>query len=90
MNEVENPQGKEMILAGERMWVEAQWAGDMQEAIERVRELHKPIKNNEVLAWWYDKYKPEDLFCVECMQNSDSEYSTSYPCPTIKALDSEQ
>lgn len=60
------------------------------ESVQRVRELHKPIKNNEVLAWWYDKYKPEDLFCVECMQNSDTEYSTDYPCPTIKALDGEQ
>lgn len=41
MNEVENAEGKEMILAGERMWVEAQWAGDMQDAIRRVRALHE-------------------------------------------------
>lgn len=61
-----------------------------KQAIKRVRELHKPIKNNEVLAWWYDKYKPEDLFCVECMQNSDTEYPTNYPCKTIKALDGDK
>lgn len=89
MNKVENPQGKEMIIAGERAWVEAQWAGSMQEAIERVRELHKPIKNNEIFAWWNNQFKPDDLLCVECMQNSYEEYSTSYPCPTIKALDGE-
>jgi alkyl hydroperoxide reductase subunit AhpF len=84
MSEVENAQGKEMILAGERMWVEAQWTGDMQDAIRRVRELHKPYKFDVLV----------DLqACSECSQinrHGISVFSVLHPCPTIKALDSEQ
>lgn len=79
MNEVESAEGKEMILAGERMWVEAQWAGDMQDAIRRVRELHKPVAGIGVTV------------CAVCVD--DMMYWTEqveYPCDTIKALDGEQ
>ena len=76
MNEVENAEGKEMILAGERMWVEAQWAGDMQDAIRRVRKLHKSEDGN---------------FCDHCEYGDVFGYDlVPYPCPTIKALDGEQ
>lgn len=44
-------------------------------AIERVRELHKPVEN-EI-----------GTYCHECIDNPDS---WRYPCPTIKALDGEQ
>lgn len=85
MSEVENPQGKEMILAGERMWVEAQWAGDMQEAIERVRELHK--------SYQPDLLSPNHLMCEECSGINNGGFPAlfvKYPCETIKALDGEQ
>ena len=44
-------------------------------AIERVRELHKPVEN-EI-----------GTYCYECIDNPDS---WRYPCPTIQALDGEQ
>ena len=52
MSEVENAKGKEMIIAGERAWVEAEWAGNMQEAITRVREFVEPYKDDEVMDWF--------------------------------------
>ena len=78
MNEVENAEGKEMILAGERMWVEAQWAGDMQDAIRRVRMLHvkKSIDNVD--------------YCVTCAYPSIWDEWQIYPCNTIKALDGDK
>ncbi len=75
MNEVENAEGKEMIIAGERAWFEAQWTGDMQDAIRRVRKLHKPFGD-------------KNQWCNHCEigQNSGYEWA-DYPCDTIKALD---
>jgi len=57
----------------------------LMQAIERVRELHKPIqslkgKNHEPI-----------MGCLECEETgSGREYLVEYPCPTIKALDGEQ
>lgn len=51
---------------------------EMQQAIERVRELHKPDN-------WND--------CEHCSiiaSPDGNEYLSRYPCPTIKALDGEQ
>jgi hypothetical protein len=55
------------------------------EAIQRVRELHKPIpsfkgKNLETI-----------MGCLECEETgSGREYLVEYPCPTIQALNGEQ
>jgi hypothetical protein len=47
-------------------------------AIQRVRELHLPIE-----AEWMDVegYRVEGEYCDDC--------GNTYPCPTIKALESE-
>lgn len=47
------------------------------EAIQRVRELHKPVDRLGELA------------CEACFIESDG-MTIEYPCPTIKALDGEQ
>lgn len=53
---------------------------ELQSAIQRVRELHKP---SEVWAGNYE--------CIECSPNSCGCCSyVEYPCPTIQALDGEQ
>jgi hypothetical protein len=47
----------------------------LQEAIQRVRELHKPFGEN-------------DQWCDHCEVGQNSGYEwADYPCDTIKALD---
>lgn len=48
----------------------------LQSAIERVRELHKPVNYHS------NNHKGEIAICLECKEK--------YPCPTIKALDGEK
>lgn len=50
---------------------------ELVEAIQRVRELHKPVKT---YGW---------LCCSYCAYVRDEDYQ-EYPCETIKALDGEQ
>lgn len=45
---------------------------ELEESIQRVRELHK---------------QSDDGGCIGCGIDSDWEWSKVYPCPTIKALD---
>ena len=59
---------------------------ELMQAIERVRELHKPIDEtnengfvNTVCSGCYD----EDA-------STGEKFHDLYPCPTIKALDGEQ
>jgi len=48
-------------------------ANELQEAIDRVRELHKPVASG-----FEDPFKP-DTICWICL--------SLYPCTTLKALD---
>jgi hypothetical protein len=48
----------------------------LEEAIERVRDVHRTIK------------QAEGLFCFHC--ETPYGHLFPYPCPTIKALDGEQ
>lgn len=49
-------------------------------AIQRVRDLHKPVQGP------YD-----NVVCEECSHmDINVDFHTEYPCPTIKALDGEQ
>lgn len=53
-------------------------ANEAKEAIERVREIHKP-------------YVVSGMACSCCKLSTEcSVCDESYPCPTIKALDGEQ
>lgn len=63
-----------IVLHGARI---ARVASEAEEAIERVRELHKPI---EIGVDYGDNYGA--LGCPICNE--------LYPCATIKALDGEQ
>lgn len=55
------------------------------ESVQRVRELHKPVKS------WKGIDHTEIVGCYECEETgSGREYWVEYPCPTIKALDGEQ
>ena len=47
------------------------------EAIQRVRELHKPFEDEVYIG------KELGFICDHC-------YNEKYPCPTIQALDGEQ
>ena len=49
------------------------------DAIERVRELHKPRIGYT-----------GDLLCIACESFHEDSKPVKYPCPTIKALDGEQ
>ncbi len=56
-----------------------------RQAIQRVRELHKPVKS------WKGIDHTEIVGCYECEETgSGREYWVEYPCPTIKALDGEK
>lgn len=56
-----------------------------QEAIQRVRELHKPVTSYKGI------HHDEIVGCYECEETgSGREYWVEYPCPTIKALNGEQ
>ena len=59
-----------------------------REAIERVRELHKPYEDaNQHYAKDSVLYGVT-IWCYECsVEQGMDEYATPYPCPTIKALD---
>ena len=60
-------------------------------AIERVRELHKPVTSHEYKKINGILERIETLGCSECEETgSGREYLVKYPCPTIKALDGEQ
>jgi hypothetical protein len=53
----------------------------LQQAIERVRELHKPVTSYKGMD------NDEIIGCIECEETgSGREYWVEYPCPTIKAL----
>jgi hypothetical protein len=55
---------------------------DSVKVIERIRELHKPVKS------YKGKDHTEIVGCYECEETgSGREYYVEYPCPTIKALD---
>lgn len=55
------------------------------DAIQRVRELHKPVKS------YKGRDHTEIIGCYECEETgSGREYEVEYPCPTIQALDGEQ
>lgn len=63
-----------------------QWckACELEVAIERVRELHKPVKS--LFGF---------MICETCLKDFPTEFPSTYsvvpyPCPTIKALDGEQ
>lgn len=49
----------------------------LKTAIQRVRDLHKPVERS---------YIPDRPYCEECGQDDDGEL-TLWPCNTIKALD---
>jgi len=53
-------------------------ANQLQEAIDRVRELHKPIPLHDLVNEW--------KICSACFNDLEPHL---YPCPTIKALDNE-
>ena len=58
-------------------------ATKMNEAINRVRELHKPFQ--------FDALSSKRA-CAECSQinkHGMSVFGVEYPCPTIKELDGE-
>jgi len=57
----------------------ARTIADQQEAIERVRELHKEFAGNI----------PGDLELCDVCHDANG-VPMYYPCPTIKALDGEQ
>lgn len=61
------------------------------EAIQRVRELHKPYKDTNTYYSKNSELYGVDTWCQECsIEQGMDEYHTPYPCPTIKALDGEQ
>jgi hypothetical protein len=55
-------------------------ANELQEAIDRVRELHKPDENGRCVGC--------DSRCG-CYTGDIKEYNTWETCPTIKALNNE-
>ena len=56
---------------------------ELQEAVQRVRELH-----NSTGYKGYSHLKSETgLWCAACDESSMGEYGMPWPCPTIKALD---
>ena len=60
-------------------------AHEFHAAIERVRELHKPVTSYKGMD------NDEIIGCYECEETgSGREYWVEYPCPTIKALDGEK
>lgn len=60
-------------------------AHEYKQAIERVRELHKPVTSYKGMD------NDEIIGCYECEETgSGREYWVEYPCPTIKALDGDQ
>lgn len=54
----------------------------LEQAIERVRALHKPF-TRKVSELWSNAGELETL-CRACEVQGDAAF---YPCPTIKALD---
>lgn len=60
----------------------ARTIADQQEAIERVRELHKPVEASTERGM--------RQICQECWDIAGERLAAVYPCPTIKALDGEQ
>ena len=50
-------------------------ATKMNEAINRVRELHQKKSNNSI------------SYCVACVDYDEENVSPEWPCETIKALD---
>jgi hypothetical protein len=72
-----------IVLHGARL---ARVASEAEEAIERVRELHKPIEEVNENGF-------VNIVCNGCFDEEPStgqEFHHDYPCPTIKALDGEQ
>lgn len=65
-----------IVLNGARL---ARVASEAEQAIERVRELHKPVAGIGIT---------ECAVCVDDRMHWTE--SVEYPCPTIKALDGEQ
>lgn len=64
----------------ELVW-DLQDASEFYEAIQRVRELHKPF------MW---DFTP-GVFCSVCLtQAGKITVQVDYPCPTIQALDGDQ
>jgi hypothetical protein len=60
-------------------------ANQAEEAIQRVRELHKEVDANDSVCGDPEccgEYIEDWTMCQECY--------CDYPCPTIKALDGEQ
>lgn len=59
-----------------------------KEAIQRVRDIHKPVTSHEYKKINGNLERVEILGCIECEETgSGREYLVKYPCPTIKALD---
>lgn len=60
MSNVESALGWNYFHDGSKGWVEAEWAGNMQEAIERVREL---VEKYETFATELDpRFAPAAVF----------------------------
>ena len=53
----------------------------LQETLNRVRLLHRPVKS------WKGRDHTEIVGCFECEETgSGREYWVEWPCPTMKAL----
>lgn len=77
MSNVESVKLWKLVKASNKQWIESEWTIiNMQKAIERVRELHKPMGCDCAF------HKKDEVWCKSCYKN--------YPCPTIQALDGEQ
>jgi hypothetical protein len=76
---VESAEGWNYVFIGGKGWVEAEWAGNMQEAIERVRTLHAKVTSGTKHG---KGWTLKEGLCVPC--------ESFYPCPTIKALDGKE
>lgn len=64
---------------------------ELMQAIERVRELHKPYEDTNQHYVKDSVLHGVTIWCLECsIERGMGEYLTPYPCPTIKALDGEQ
>ena len=50
MSNVESAEGWNYIQAGGKGWVEAEWAGNMQEALMRVRELAERFNKEHLVS----------------------------------------
>ncbi len=56
-------------------------AHEFYSAVERVRELHKPVTS------YKGRDRTEIVGCYECEETgSGREYWVEYPCPTMRAL----